>query len=99
MSESAGGSGAATGVHLRDAFRVRGQEERRGRAREQREARWRSGDGGEDAVRLLLSRLICSRRGEVFVYQAVLSQVRPRPGTCLTCLPLDFSFLFGQRQN
>lgn len=99
MSESAGGSGAATGVHLRDAFRVRGQEERRGRAGEQREARWRSGDGGEDAVRLLLSRLICSRRGEVFVYQAVLSQVRPRPGTCLTCLPLDFSFPFGQRQN
>lgn len=65
-----------------DAFRLWGHEERRGQTGGQHEARCRSGVGDEDAVRLLLSRFVCTCRGEVHDDGAVMPQVGPHPGTC-----------------
>lgn len=69
------------------ALRGRGGEEGRGQDDE------RQGDGGEDAVCLLLSRSIW--RGEVSVRQAVSAKVRHHPGSRLSHQDLHRSRLGG----
>lgn len=48
-----------------DAFRVRGEGEKKVQSGERSEERRRPCDASEDAGRLLLSGLVCSRGGEV----------------------------------
>lgn len=48
-----------------DAFRVRGEGEKKVQSGERSEERRRPCDANEDAGRLLLSGLVCSRGGEV----------------------------------
>lgn len=70
-----------------DALRGQSGEEGRGQDNERR------GDGGEDAVCLLLSR--SSWRGEVSVRQAVSAKVRHLPGSWLSHQDLHRSHLSG----